>query len=160
LKNTAKEMARAFFIAPESVALALVLLFVVFLPRLVITLGLKIQEGQFAVVSSVIGAPVALTLATWYRGRELLHPTEKHRETLVAWPDYWRLTLRNQCALLWALCGVVLCGVGLLLIFASHPRIGAGAVLGGVAISGVAMVTTALASLVVRDILDGARPGG
>jgi hypothetical protein len=133
---------------------------VVLLPRIAIIVGLKIQEGQFGVVSSVIGAPVALTVATWYRGRELLHPTEQHRKTLIESPDYWRLALRTHCALLWAVCGVALSAVGLVLVFASHPRLGAGVILAGVGVSGVAMVTTALASLVVRGILDSAESGG
>lgn len=142
------------------VAAAAVGLFVAALPRIAIIVGTRIQDGQFAVASTVVGAPVALTVATWYLAKDLLHPNEEHRKTLVEWPEYWRLTLRTQCALLWDLFGVASAAIGLVLVFASHPRVGAGAILIGLIVASVSTVTTALANLVVRDILDGARPGG
>ena len=160
MKLTIQDSVRTFIMGPEMLAIAVVALFAEFLPQIAVLIGTKIQEGQFAVTSSVIGAPVALTVGTWYLTRDLLRPSDEHRKTLVEWPEYWRLTLRAQCALLWTLVGVASASIGLVLVFALHPRIGAAAILSGVLVAAIATVTVALANLVVRDILDGARPGG
>lgn len=116
--------------------------------------GKYIGSEMVTVSTSVIIASAALCAVTFSLSRNVLHPSDEHRQILVAWPDYWKLALRVRAAFLWNLFGGTLAVVGLVAIAAAHNGAGATLLLSGLTASIASLCTVANASLSVRDELD------
>ena len=156
LKNRIVDTARALFISPEVAAALAIGSLALFFPTISRVVGSKVLTAELGLLTTLQSAPVVLTVATWYLGKDLLNPNEQQRKELVGWSQYWRLVLRIRIALIWGVIGIMFTAIGIVAALAGRPRMTIAAIAIGIAIAAVGTVTTALAAMTSKDILDGA----
>lgn len=101
---------------------------------------------------ALIAIPIALLLATYHLGSDILSPQGK-RAIILDWPDYWRLKMRVVWCLLLCIFSILATVVGYYLMHKTNDVKGLVVVITSWAISAVAVITAAYAKWTTREIL-------
>lgn len=111
-----------------------------------------LRSDQQLHIAVVLGIPIALLIASYKIGSDLLSPTGK-RQVILGWPEYWRLKYRVVYSLVLCVLTFIISLLGFYLVHRHNSVNGAIAMIVAWSVATIALFSLALAKWKAREIL-------